>query len=181
MYNFYYNLNCKSLYKDFADKVENIINWWLNDKCYEEFKKHDFSSLLSLEKAPTFAYDIEDYISFFSPKNDFFDEFVSYVAENFVKKRDDVTLEYDYIVKNLNYLYDNFEDIVGLINDGLNSFKFFELNSINQSILLLWYIEYVIYKTPKSIILKECILLTSSFSSESSINFVNAVLNKILK
>jgi len=178
MYNFYTFILSKSIYVNIADKVDNIVKLWFDKIDDSEFKKYDFAPLLSIRYKYDKKYDIQDYINFFDINNKEFDNFISYTIDNFVKKKDWVSLEYNFVVKNMDYLKQNYNQIIDNINSSLKTFKFSEINSVDQTILLLAFIEYKTYKTPKWIIIKEAMILSDVFSSNSRL--VNAVLDKSL-
>jgi transcription termination factor NusB len=95
--------------------------------------------LLNFEnKKNTEKISLEDFVSFFEPKNAInFEKLVNYTIKFFVKPKEGVEVEYDYLIKNAKYVVENYDDIVNLINKNLPTFKFNELNSIDQAILLL--------------------------------------------
>ena len=178
MYNFYNFILSKSIYIDIADKIDNIVKLWFDKIDENEFKKYDFKSLLSIKSKYDKEYNIQDYIDFFDINNKEFDKLISYIVDNIVKKRDWVSLEYDFIVRNMDYLEQNYNQIIDNIDNSLKTFKFHEINSVDQAIFLLAFVEYKIYKTPKWIIIKEAMMLSDIFSSNGKL--VNAVLDNLL-
>jgi len=182
MYNFFNSILSKNIYINFADKIDNIVHQWLDKIDVSDFEKFDFSKLLiTKKKYNSTLLDIKDYISSFNPKNEEkFNEVVSYISDNFVINKQDASLDYQYLVNNMNYLIENYENIIEEINKYLDTFKFSELNSVDQSILLLWIVENKTIQTPKSVIIKECLFLWSSFTSDNSTKLINAVLDKVI-
>lgn len=180
MLNFYKYFLSKNIYIDFADKIENIINLWFDKIDAEEFEKYSFTNLSKHSYKSNMNYTLDDYISFFETQNEEFEHMLFYTMNYFVEAREWVQLERSYILENLNYLNNNYEEIIEKINWFLNSFKFVELNSVDQSILLLWCVENFATKTPKQIIIKECLMLSSAFSTTSSAKLMNAVFDKAL-
>ena len=182
MYNFSKSILSKNVYVNFADKIDNIVKKWLDKIDVSEYSKFDFSKLLIKKKYIGDIYDIENYISSFDPRNEEeFNEIVSYTSSFFVINKQNSSIEYNFLANNMLYLIENYEKIISDINKYLESFKFLDLNSIDQSILLLWLIESRTTWTPKSVMIKECIYLASSFASENSIKLINAVLDKVIK
>lgn len=178
MYNFYNYILRKNIYVNIADKIGNIVNLWFDKIDSSEFKKYNFTSLLLVKSTNIKKYNIQDYIWFFDVNNKEFDNFLSYTLNNFVNKKDWVHLEYDFIVKNMNYLKENYKTLVNNIDVPLKTFKFSEINSVDQAILLLALTEYKNYKTPKWIIIKEAMIMSDVFSWNSKL--INAVLDKSL-
>jgi len=183
MYNFFKSILSKNIYINFAEKIDNIVHQWLDKIDISAFEKFDFSKLLLVKrKYNSTLLTIQDYLSSFDPKNEEkFNEIVTYTANFFVSNKQNSSLEYQYLVNNMNYLLENYLNIVEEIDKYLDTFKFFELNSVDQSILLLGIVENRTVNTPKSVIIKECLFLWSSFTSDSSIKLINAVLDKVIK
>ena len=182
MYNFSNAILEKNIYVNFADKIDNIVKQWLDKIDSKEFEKFDFSQLVEVKKIVSKPnYDIKDYLAWFDPKNEKeFNELVSYIINNLVIIKWDFSIEYDYLVENMSYLLNNYDFIVEKINSSLETFKFNELNSVDQSILLLWFVENQVIWTHKNIIIKESLFLASTFTSDSSRKLINAILDKIL-
>lgn len=179
MFNFVKTILLKDVYIKTAQKVETIVFSWMNKVSPEEFKKYDFSFLDVLVTLPSKEVNIEDYLEYFDPSNKKFDEMLSYVVKN-VKKKDIDELEYDFVLKNMDNLIKNYSNYVNKINGFLPTFKFEELDSVTQSILLLAITESNTCDTPKAVLIKEADLLADKFSSDSSVKLVHAVLDKIL-
>ncbi len=183
VYNFCSSVLSKNIYIDFADKIENIVNHWLDNIDPESFETFDFSKLLEkkIKVKNMSSSTLEEYIEQLNPKNEEkFNNYVAYIANEFVNNKQWASLEYSYIVNHMYFLLENYLNIIEDISKNLDTFKFFELNSIDQSILLLWYIENKVEKTPKSILIKECNFLSSTFWTENSIKLITAVLNKVI-
>ncbi len=181
-YNFSKSILWNEIYSNTAKKIDNIVKLWLDKINESEFQNFDFSLLLDFEnKKNTESFSMDEYITYFNPENAVnFEKVVNYTTNFFVKKKEWVNVEYDYLIKNAKYLIENYKDIVNLINKNLPTFKFDELNSIDQAILLLWVVESEVYKTPKAVIIKECMFLASTFGTDNSVNLINAVLDKSL-
>jgi len=182
IYNFSKSILWNEVYSTTASKVDNIVKLWLDKIDESEFQNFDFSLLLDFESKKNIkSLSIEEYMEYFDPENAAnFEKVVKYTTDFFVKKKEGVDVEYDYLIKNSKYLIENYENIVELINKNLSTFKFNELNSIDQAILLLWIVENKVCKTPKPVIIKECMFLASTFGTDSSVNLINAVLDKSL-
>ena len=183
IYNFFIFVLNKNTYINFADKIDNIVKQWLDKIESSDYEKFDFSKLLKIpKKYNSTVLELEDYLSSFNPSNEEkFNNIVSYVVSNFVlNKFDDVSLDYQYVVNNMQYIVDNYDNMILNIDTYLDSFKFDELNSVDQSILLLWIAENKTIWTHKNIIIKECLFLASTFTSDSSTKLINAVLDKVI-
>lgn len=179
MFNFYKSILSKGVYVDIANKVETIVSSWFNKLSFEEFKKYDFWFLATKLLQKSEDLWIEDYIKTFDPSNSLFDENLSY-AMSLVSKKDYDELEYDYISSCMSDVNKNYDVYVDDFNNYLTSFKFLELDSISQSILLTIKSEYSIFGTPKAILIKEADMMASKFSTDSSIWMIHAVLDKVM-
>ena len=182
IYVFLKSILWNEIYINTAKKVDNIVKLWLDKIDESEFKNFDFSLLLDFEtKKNTQSISLEEYLEYFNPDNAInFEKVVKYTTDFFVKKKEGVDVEYDYLIKNSKYLIKNYDKIVDLINQNLPTFKFDELNSIDKAILLLWIVENKVYDTPKPVMIKECMYLASTFWSDNSVNLINAVLDKAI-
>ena len=180
MYNFVKAILSKNIYLNLAEKIETIVSSGLNKISVEEFKKYDFSFLGILAQLPTSKeISIDEYLEYFNPEFQKFEEILSYVV-SIVKKKDIDELEYDYVVKNMKFLIENYEELIQQFDKFLPKFKFLELDSVVQSILLLMKAEAETFQTPKAILIKEADILADKFASSSSVGLVHAVLDKVL-
>ena len=180
MFNFFKLILSKNIYLNFAEKIETIVVSGLNKVSVEEFKNYDFSFLNLLPKhSISEKEELEKYIESFDPNSNNFDEVLNYAILQ-VKKKDIDNLEYDYIKKNMEFLIKNYENLITQFDEFLPKFKFVELESTIQSILLLMKTEREVFQTPKAILIKEADLLADTFSSPTNVWLVHAVLDKVL-
>jgi len=71
-------------------------------------------------KKNTNSFSIEEYMTYFDPENAVnFEKVVKYTTDFFVKKKEGVDVEYDYLIKNSKYLIENYENVVELINKNI--------------------------------------------------------------
>lgn len=182
MFNFAKSVLKKNIYTSLSDKVDNIVKSWLDKIDSSDFQKFDFSILLEIEKKTnTKSFSIDEYLSLFdTEKADLFQKLVEYVSNFFVINKRWEKIEYDYLIKNMSYVKEEYDNIILKLNEKFDTFKFLELNSIDQSILLLWITEFYTYKTPKAVIIKECSFLADTFWTDNSIWLINAILDKTL-
>ena len=80
----------------------------------------------------------------------------------------------------MEFLIKNYENLITQFDEFLPKFKFVELESTIQSILLLMKTEREVFQTPKAILIKEADLLADTFSSPTNVWLVHAVLDKVL-
>ncbi len=87
----------------------------------------------------------------------------------------------DKFEKVFNYVRLNKDDLIELINDNLNNWTFDRLGYISQSILLLACGEVIILKTPKTVIINECVELAKKFGEDDdTYKLINGTLDKLL-
>jgi len=91
-------------------------------------------------------------------------------------------LSKDFLSKLVILTYDNLDKIDELISINLNKHDNIEkLNLLLRCILRCAVCELKFYETPFKVVIDEYVALTKDFFSDSEINFVNAILDKIQK
>lgn len=179
IYNFIKLNLFKELYLEFADKIDNIVHSWVNRTSVDNINYKFLNSYNALaDKIDTNNY-LKMYSYFLDTDSKEFNDLLLYVC-NSIKKKEIDNLEYDYINKNFVFFVKNYEILIETINKFLPKFKFYELESITQSVLLLMKVENDVFKTEKPILIKEAIFIADKFTSDSNMWLIQAVLDKIL-
>ena len=179
IYNFIKLNLFKELYLEFADKIDNIVHSWVNRTSVDNINYKFLNSYNALaDKIDTNNY-LKMYSYFLDTDSKEFNDLLLYVC-NSIKKKEIDNLEYDYINKNFVFFVKNYEILIKTINKFLPKFKFYELESITQSVLLLMKVENDVFKTEKPILIKEAIFIADKFTSDSNMWLIQAVLDKIL-
>ncbi len=105
------------------------------------------------------------------------DEEINYIISNFFYK-DDVDTDY---ALNIARYYDQYEQSVRQKVDELaKTFKFDEMDFIDRSIFLLWYIEYKEMKVDKPLVLNEMVELAKRYGDEWSYKLINWIGDRLL-
>lgn len=90
-------------------------------------------------------------------------------------------IDNDKFNKVLIYIWDNKNDLIELINDNLDNWSFERLGFISQALLLLACGEVIILKTPKQVIINECVELAKKFGEDDeTYKLINGTLDKLL-
>lgn len=107
------------------------------------------------------------------------DENLEYFVNTFFDKRDIEEIDMDYVMK-IWSSYDKYlQEAVDAINKYTQTFTFSEMNTINQAVFLLWYIEWKVLETPKEVLLNELVELSKRFDDEWSAKLINWIMHKI--
>ncbi len=104
---------------------------------------------------------------------------VLYIKYNFFEYNKS-TLDFEYIDLMINS-YDKYKtDVENIVNDHVDSFKYQEMDMIDKTIFLLWYIENNEIGTPKQVILNEMINIAKKYWDNSSYKLINWIGHKII-
>ncbi len=107
------------------------------------------------------------------------DENYDYFVRVFFDKRGIDEIDMDYVVK-VWWLYEKYlPEVVDTINKYTQTFTFQEMNSISQSLFILWYIERKVLDTPKEVILNELIELAKRYDDDWAQKLINWIMHKI--
>ena len=107
------------------------------------------------------------------------DENCDYFVKVFFDKRDVEEIDMDYVLK-VGSAYEKYlEEAIDSINKHTQSFSFSEMNTMNQSLFLLGYIERKVLNTPKEVLLNELIELAKRYDDEWSPKLINWIMHKI--
>lgn len=107
------------------------------------------------------------------------DENFEYFVKIFFDKRDIEEIDMDYVVK-VWWAYEKYlQEAIDSINKHTESFTFQEMNTMNQSLFILWYVERKVLDTPKEILLNELVELAKRYDDEWSPKLINGIMHKI--
>lgn len=103
-----------------------------------------------------------------------------YYVNNFFDKWDIQEIDMDYVIK-VWWAYEKYlQEAIDAVNNHTQSFPFSQMNTMNQSLFLLWYIEWKVLDTPKEILLNELIELAKRYDDEWSPKLINWIMHKIV-
>lgn len=107
------------------------------------------------------------------------DENFEYFVKIFFDKRDVEEIDMDYVVK-VWWAYEQYlQEAIDCINKHTQSFTFQEMNTMNQSLFILGYVERKVLDTPKEILLNELVELAKRYDDEWSPKLINWIMHKI--
>ena len=106
--------------------------------------------------------DIKDFV------DEFFSEWTS--AE----------VDYDYLFATIPEITTRESELIQKVNSYTSSFKYEEMDIIDQALFLLGYVEYQTIKTPKEVILNELVELAKRYSDEGAPKLINGIMHKVL-
>lgn len=91
-------------------------------------------------------------------------------------------IDLEYVTSTIKGIYDNLEVLDKTIEEYLVSWKMNRISKVNLSILRLGTYELMINEDiPNKVAINEAVELTKKYSDETSVKFINGVLDKILK
>lgn len=107
------------------------------------------------------------------------DENLDYFINIFFDQRPVSEIDMDYVFKVWKSFEKYFDETVEYVNKHTQSFLFSEMNTMNQSLFILWYVEWKVLETPKEILLNELIELAKRYDDEWSPKLINGIMHKI--
>ncbi len=108
------------------------------------------------------------------------DENIEYFVNIFFDKRKVEEIDMDYVFKVGSSFEKYLPEVITAIDQHTQSFSFSEMNTMNQSIFVLWYVERKVLETPKEILLNELIELAKRYDDEWSPKLINWIMHKIV-
>jgi transcription antitermination protein NusB len=108
------------------------------------------------------------------------DENLEYFVNIFFDKRKIEEIDMDYVFKVGSSFEKYLPEVINAIDQHTQSFSFSEMNTMNQSIFVLWYVERKVLETPKEILLNELIELAKRYDDEWSPKLINWIMHKIV-
>ena len=108
------------------------------------------------------------------------DENLEYFVNIFFDKRKVEEIDMDYVLKIGSSFEKYLPEVINEIDKHTQSFSFSEMNTMNQSIFVLWYVERKVLETPKEILLNELIELAKRYDDEWSPKLINGIMHKIV-
>ena len=124
--------------------------------------KAEFQSKIEILKNENFQEHMMDFV------DNFFDEWTA----------DDV--DFDYLCKVVPAVDTYEKELESLVDSYATSFKYIDMDIIDQSLFLLGYVERKTLWTPKEVIINELIELAKRYSDDWSPKLLNGVMHKII-
>ncbi len=107
------------------------------------------------------------------------DENLEYFVNIFFDKRPVDEIDMDYVFKVWKAFEKYLPEAIDQINKYTQSFSFEEMNTMNQTLFLLWYVERKVLETPKEVLLNELIELAKRYDDEWSPKLINGIMHKV--
>lgn len=127
-----------------------------------EKAKEEFKQKIEVLKDENFEDHMADFVA------NFFDEWTA----------DDV--DFDYLCKVVPAVDTYEKELEQQVDMYASTFKYIDMDIIDQSLFLLWYVEWKMLWTPKEVIINELIELAKRYSDEWSPKLLNGVMHKII-
>jgi len=107
------------------------------------------------------------------------DENLEYFVSIFFDKRSVDEIDMDYVFAVWKSFEKYFDETIEKVNKHTQSFSFSEMNTMNQSLFLLGYVERKVLETPKEVLLNELIELAKRYDDEWSPKLINGIMHKV--
>jgi len=108
------------------------------------------------------------------------DEEITYITKYFFDNIVSQDIDWSYITRVWS-LFWKYEDAVRQqVNKHIVSFSYDDMDLIDRILFVLWYIEFLVIKTPKEVVLNEMIELAKRYGDEQSPKLLNGIGHKIL-
>ncbi len=108
------------------------------------------------------------------------DKEIGYIIKQHFSRIDTKDIDFEYIKIIAPHFEDHIDTVQELVNSFATTFKFEDMDMMDRVIFVLWYVEYVILKTPKEVVLNEMIELAKRYWDESSPKLLNWIGHKVL-
>jgi len=138
--------------------IDNIFQ--SNDESFQK-EKSDFLSKIDIY----FKEDYEDRIDYYITK--FYDKWPS------------DTIDFDYIKSMCPYIGKYLPEVIETVDKHSNTFGYNKMDSIDQALFVLWYIEWKEIKTVKEILLNELIELSKRYADDWSSRLINGIMHNV--
>lgn len=147
------------------DNTINIVLWVENifSSQWEEFEQAKATFLQNIQA----ELEISD------------DENLDYFVNIFFDKRPIDEIDMDYVFKVWQSFEKYLSQAIEQVDKHTQSFSFSEMNTMNQTLFVLWYTERKVLETPKEILLNELIELAKRYDDEWSPKLLNGIMHKV--
>jgi N utilization substance protein B len=89
-------------------------------------------------------------------------------------------VDFDYLIKVLKDIPKNQEEVEKHVDAYTDTFKYADMDVIDQALFLLGYMERKQLQTPKEVLLNELIELAKRYCDEGSPKLINGIMHKIV-
>lgn len=129
----------------------------------------------------SFKREKEELINAFHEYNshDFLED-ITYYVEVFFDKWPLEEIDMDYVMKVGNSFDTYHEETIKAVNERTQSFTYDQMDTIDQALFHLGYIENKVLWTPKEVIINELIEISKRYADEGSSKLINGIMHHIL-
>lgn len=159
---------------ELSPETQNQENWGFFDKEFLE----------QIAKTKQAQEHIDDYvkakITEYAEELDIESDF-DYFLHNFFDLWNAEDVEADYVLKVGSGLSRYRAELIEKVNSYTQSFKYDQMDVLDQACLLLGYVEYKVMWSPKEVVINEMVELWTRYSDAGSPKLINGVLHQIFQ
>jgi len=147
-----------------------------------EISREEYQTILTKvrEKKSESYHDILEYqlqFAYEAWKVKKVDTLPSYSFEEWKEKEIDLT----YLEKMLEKSFDYAEEVHTKVNQYVTTFKYEEMDLMDQAIFLLGYTESLVFHTPKEVLINEMVELTKRYSRDGASKVIHGILHYLIE
>lgn len=101
-------------------------------------------------------------------------------TETFFDNRTAEDMDFEYIARVALAMPTYEQELKDQVSKLAISFRYEEMDTMDQAIFLLWYVEWKVLKTPKEVLLNEMIELAKRYSDDGAPKLLNGIMHKII-
>lgn len=90
------------------------------------------------------------------------------------------SIDMDYVRTMIREFRSYISDVEKKVNTYVTTFSFAQMDVLDKALFTLGYVEFVLFKTPKEILINELVELSKRYADIGSSKLVNAIIHKIL-
>jgi N utilization substance protein B len=102
-----------------------------------------------------------------------------YILKNFFDQWSASEVDVDYVLQVGIWLSKYEDELIDKVNHHTKSFWYEQMDPIDETLLLLWYVEYKTINTPKEVVINEMVELAKRYADEWSPKLINGILHEI--
>lgn len=167
--------------------ARKIVLWFYYQYLFFDKIKSDDSMMkdvLSMENVfPTQEEYVGESSSFadllLTYKNHDSDDELAYAIKNFFDKRKEEDIDMNYLFEMGKNIAKYQDEVAIMVDKYTTSFGYEKMDTIDQAIFLMGYVEWKVLDTPKEVLLNEMIELAKRYADDGSAKLINGILHKI--
>ncbi len=108
------------------------------------------------------------------------EEELMYVLNYFFNEWKAEDVDIDYVLKVWNNFDKYIKELIEKVNNYANSFTFDQMDTIDQALFVLWYVEWKELWTPKEVLLNEIVEIAKRYCDDWSPKLLNGIMHNII-